>query len=130
MHCLSAFLIAVVKILIKKLSLYQNTLNIQFWFYFFSCVFLAIPYTHVALLPNLKSMLIIIFATIFGLLAQFFTINGLRLAKSTVVMPYDFFRVIFATIIGILIFSEDLTLVFIIGSFMIFFSGLKLSKVK
>ena len=127
---LAAFLIAVVKILIKKFTLYQNTLTIQFWFSFFSCIFLFLPYTKVALLPNLKSTLMILGATFFGLLAQFFTINGLKLGKSTVVMPFDFFRVIFATLIGILLFSEDLTLLFTIGSFIIFLSGLQLARAK
>ena len=123
-----AFLISLVKILIKKLSFYEKTLNIQFWFAFFSCIILVFPYSQVASLPTPKSTLIIFLATVFGLLAQFFTIKGLQVAKSTVVMPFDFFRVIFATIIGILVFSENITLFFLLGSVLILFSGIQLSK--
>ena len=123
-----AFLIALVKILIKKLVAYENTLNIQFWFALYSCIFLFFPYYHLAIFPSPKSISNIFFASIFGLLAQFFTIKGLETAKSTVVMPFDFFRVIFATIIGVLIFSENITLFFLLGALLIIFSGIQLSK--
>jgi len=43
-------------------------------------------------------------------------------------MPFDFFRVIFATIIGVLIFSESITLFFLLGALLIIFSGIQLSK--
>ena len=123
-----AFLIALVKILIKKIVAYENTLNIQFWFSLYSCIFLLFPYFHLAIFPSPKSILNIFFASIFGLLAQFFTIKGLQAAKSTIVMPFDFFRVIFATIIGVLIFSESITLFFLLGALLIIFSGIQLSK--
>ena len=123
-----AFLIALVKILIKKLVAYENTLNIQFWFALYSCIFLFFPYFHVAIFPSPKIILNVLFASIFGLLAQFFTIKGLQIAKSTVVMPFDFFRVIFATIIGVLVFSESITLFFLLGALLIIFSGIQLSK--
>ncbi len=123
-----AFLIALVKILIKKVSFFEETLNIQFWFTLFSCILLVIPYSQLALLPSKKSILTIFLATVFGLLAQFFTIKGLQVAESTIVMPFDFFRVIFATIIGMFIFSESITLFFLLGSFLILFSGIQLSK--
>ena len=71
---------------------------------------------------------IFFFASIFGLLAQYFTIKGLQVAKSTIVMPFDFCRVIFATIIGVLIFSESITLSFLLGALLIIFSGVQLSK--
>ena len=123
-----AFLIALVKILIKKLADHENALNIQFWFALYSCIFLVFPYFYLAVLPTPKSILNILFATIFGLLAQFFTIKGLQVAKSTIVMPFDFFRVIFATILGVSIFSETINLSFLLGSFFILYSGIQLSK--
>ena len=123
-----AFLIALVKILIKKIVAQENTLNIQFWFALYSCIFLFYPYFHLATLPSPKSIFNIFFASIFGLLAQFFTIKGLQTTKSTIVMPFDFFRVIFATIIGVLIFSESITLFFLLGALLITFSGIQLSK--
>ena len=125
---LGAFFISLVKILIKKISYYEKNLNIQFWFSFFSCSFLFIPFCFIATLPSLKTLAYITLATIFGLLAQFFTIEGLRSSKPTEVMPFDYFRVIFSTTIGILVFSEKITLPVIVGFFVIFFSSIKLLK--
>jgi drug/metabolite transporter (DMT)-like permease len=123
-----AFFIALVKLLIKKISYYEKNLNIQFWFSFFSCSFLFIPFYFVATLPSLKTLLFITLSAIFGLLAQFFTIEGLRSSKSIVVMPFDYFRVIFSIGLGILVFSEKITLPIVIGFFIIFFSSLRLLK--
>ena len=125
---LGAFFISLVKILIKKISYYEKNLNIQFWFSFFSCSFLFIPFYLVATLPSSKTILFIILAAIFGLLAQFFTIEGLRSSKSIIVMPFDYFRVIFSIILGILVFSEKISLPIVIGFLIIFFSSLKLLK--
>ena len=125
---LGAFFIALVKLLIKKISYYEKNLNIQFWFSFFSCSFLFIPFYFVATLPSLKTLLFITLSAIFGLLAQFFTIEGLRSSKSIVVMPFDYFRVIFSIGLGMLVFSEKITLPIIIGFFIIFFSSLRLLK--
>ena len=127
---LGAFLIALVKMLIKKISYYEKSLNIQFWFSFFSSIFLVIPYYNIAKHPSIVSILIIILATIFGLLAQFFTIEGLRISKSITIMPFDFSRVIFATILGVFMFSEPITTTFFLGSCIIFFAGLQLMRVK
>ncbi len=127
---LGAFFIALVKILIKKISHYEKNLNIQFWFSFFSFSFLFIPYCFLITLPTLKNFLFIALATLFGLLAQFFTIEGLRSSNPTVVMPFDYIRIIFSTILGMLIFSEDITFPMLIGFFVIFFSSINLLRKK
>ncbi len=124
------FLIALVKMLIKKISYFEKSLNIQFCFSFFSCLLLLAPYLNVAKPLELQSIFLIVLATIFGLLAQFFTIEGLRIGKSTVIMPFDFFRVIFASIIGFYFFSENITFFFLLGSLMILISGIKLMNAK
>ena len=125
---LGSFFIALVKILIKKISNYEENLNIQFWFAFFSCSFLFIPFYLVATFPSFRILLFIIMATIFGLLAQYFTIEGLRSSKSTIVMPFDYFRVIFSIAIGMIVFSEEINLQMVVGFFIIFFSSIKLLK--
>ena len=126
---LGAFFISLVKIIIKKLSHYEKSHNIQFWFSFFCFFLLLSPYFYFATIPNCFSLIQIILTAIFGLLAQYFTIEGLRISKSTIVMPFDFFRIIFATCLGVLFFSEHLTYSLLIGSLIIIFSGIKLIKI-
>ena len=125
-----AFCIALVKILIKKISLHEGSINIQFWFSLFSSIILLFPYLFLANFPSVISLLLILFITIFSLLAQFFTIEGLRLSTPTIVMPFDFFRVIFASVIGIIFFLENISISLLTGSLIIFFSCLKIIQLQ
>ena len=59
------------------------------------------------------------FAAIVGTIAQMLTIWGLKLGATTVVMPADYTRLIFAGIYGFILFNEIPYLNEIIGSFVI-----------
>ena len=124
-----AFLIALVKILIKKIVNVEDTIQIQFWFALLSTSFLLIPYiiTFISF-PSLLDIIIIFFSAICGLLAQFFTITGLKLADATKVLPFDFFRVIFGVLFGVTIFSENITYSIVLGSILILVSSMFLIK--
>ena len=124
-----AFLIAMVKILIKKIAINEDTLQIQFWFAFLSSSFLLIPYIiSVSSFPSYQDLFIVFFSSIFGLLAQYFTISGLKLADATKILPFDFFRVIFGIFFGIAIFSEKITFNVMLGAFLILLSSVYLIK--
>ncbi len=123
-----AFLIASVKIIIKKIAMNEDTIQIQFWFAILSTSFLLAPYLSVISIPSFYDILIVFFSAIFGLLAQYFTITGLRQAAATKILPFDFFRVIFGIFFGVIIFSESITSNIIIGSTIILLSSLLLIK--
>ena len=119
----SAFLIAVVKIFIKKISHYDEALVMQFWFASFCLIFLTVPYCFFAKLPSLNDFILVFFATFTGLLAQFFTIKGLKNSEANVVMPFDFSRVIFGIILGVVFFSDEINITMIIGTTLLLISG-------
>ena len=126
---LANILIAYTKIFIKNISKRESNTKIQFYFSFNSTIILALPFF---LLSNSNVLLIDIFfiflLSIFGLLAQYFTIKGLKSSQAVKVMPFDYSRVIFGSIIGISFFSEDISEGIIFGSLIIIFSGIKLMK--
>ncbi len=125
---LANILIAYTKIFIKNISKRESNTKIQFYFSFNSTIILALPF----FLSNSNVLLIDIFfiflLSIFGLLAQYFTIKGLKSSQAVKVMPFDYSRVIFGSIIGISFFSEDISEGIIFGSLIIIFSGIKLMK--
>ena len=125
---IGAFLIALVKILIKKIAMNENTLQIQFWFATISSSILLIPYLNFISIPSFYDIIIIFCSAICGLLAQFFTITGLRQAAATKILPFDFFRVIFGIFFGVIIFSESISLNIMVGTVIILFSGVLLIK--
>ena len=126
---LANILIAYIKIFIKNISKRESNTKIQFYFSLNSTIILSLPFF---LLSNSNVLLIDIFfiflLSIFGLLAQYFTIKGLKSSQAVKVMPFDYSRVIFGSIIGISFFSENISEGIIFGSLIIIFSGIKLMK--
>ena len=53
--------------------------------------------------------------SIFGLLAQYFTIEGLKNSEAVKVMPFDYSRIIFGCIIGVTFFNEQITAGMVFG---------------
>ena len=125
---LATILIAYIKIFIKNISKHESNTKIQFYFSLNSTIILALPF----FLSNSNLLLIDIFLifllSIFGLLAQYFTIEGLKSSEAVKVMPFDYSRVIFGSIIGISFFSEKISEGMIFGTLIIIFSGIKLIK--
>ena len=94
------------KIFLKNISKKESNIKIQFYFSLNSTLLLFIPY----IVNNPKfltqDLLYIIMLSIFGLLAQYFTIEGLKNSEAIKVMPFDYSRILFGSIIGISFFNE------------------------
>ena len=116
---LGAFLVSCVKLSVKSLSSSESTLTIQFYYGIISTTALIIPCYLFWTPLNSFQILLILFAAIVGTIAQMLTIWGLKLGATTVVMPADYTRLIFAGIYGFVLFNEIPYLNEIIGSFVI-----------
>ena len=116
---LGAFLVSCVKLTVKSLSSSESTLTIQFYYGIISSTTLIIPCYLFWTALNIFQILLIFFAAICGTIAQMLTIWGLKLGTTTVVMPADYTRLIFAGIYGFILFNEIPYLNEIIGSFII-----------
>ena len=116
---LGAFLVSCVKLSVKSLSSSESTLTIQFYYGIISTTALIIPCYLFWTPLNSFQILLMLFAAIVGTIAQMLTIWGLKLGATTVVMPADYTRLIFAGIYGFVLFNEIPYLNEIIGSFVI-----------
>ena len=116
---LGAFLVSCVKLSVKSLSSSESTLTIQFYYGIISTTALIIPCYLFWTPLNFFQIFLILFAAIVGTIAQMLTIWGLKLGATTVVMPADYTRLIFAGIYGFILFNEIPYLNEIIGSFVI-----------
>ena len=116
---LGAFLVSCVKLSVKSLSSSESTLTIQFYYGIISTTALIIPCYLFWTPLNSFQILLMLFAAIVGTIAQMLTIWGLKLGATTVVMPADYTRLIFAGIYGFILFNEIPYLNEIIGSFVI-----------
>ena len=122
----ATILIAYIKIFVKSISQKESNIKIQFYFSINSLLILFIPYLIFSSQILIRDLFLIFLISIFGLLAQYFTIKGLKNSEAIKVMPFDYSRILFATIIGISFFNEKISEGMIFGSLVIIFSGIKL----
>ena len=116
---IGAFFVSCVKLTIKSLTSSESTLTIQLYYGIISSISLLIPCIIFWGSISLSNLLLIFLAAICGTIAQMLTIWGLRNSTTTVVMPADYSRLIFAGIYGFFIFNEIPYLNEIIGSIVI-----------
>ena len=116
---IGAFFVSCVKLTIKSLTSSESTLTIQLYYGIISSISLLIPCIIFWGSISISNLLLIFLAAICGTIAQMLTIWGLRNSTTTVVMPADYSRLIFAGIYGFFIFNEIPYLNEIIGSIVI-----------
>ncbi len=126
----ASLVIAYIKIFLKSISTIETNLKIQFFFSLTSIFILLVPYIIYRSQIVLKDLFYIFLLSISGLLAQYFTVEGLKQSDAVKIMPFDFSRIIFSIIIGISFFKEQLTVNIIVGSIIIFIAGCKLIQKK
>tara|TARA_Y100001970_G_C14227675_1_gene856647 strand:+ start:1709 stop:2353 length:645 start_codon:yes stop_codon:yes gene_type:complete len=125
---LATLLIAYIKIFLKSISKKEDNIKIQFYFSLNSTLILLVPFIFCCSKILFKDFFFIFCLSIFGLLAQYFTIEGLKKSETVKVMPFDFTRILFGSIIGVSFFNEKISASMIFGALIIIFAGIKLIK--
>ncbi len=85
---------------------------------------IALIYTGGALWPDSAVVIKIIAATVFGVLAYSALTGAMRLGEVSAVAPFRYTRLVFAMIIGVVIFGERPDILTLIGSAIVVGSGL------
>lgn len=119
----STILWASTNIMVKSLTSSQSPQVIIF--YMALTIFpLSIPFFiknfHI---PNLKEFVILILIACSSNIAQLFLAKAYKVTKVSVVIPFDFTRLIFASIFSFLLFSEIIKMHTIIGAALIIFGS-------
>ena len=125
---LGTFLIAYIKIFLKHISKKEKNIKIQFYFSLNSTLILLLPFIFYSSKILFKDFFYIFLLSVFGLLAQYFTVEGLKKSEATKVMPFDYTRILFGSIIGVSFFTEKISPSMIFGSLIIIFAGIRLIK--
>ena len=125
---LGTFLIAYIKIFLKHISKKEKNIKIQFYFSLNSTLILLLPFIFYSSKILFKDFFYIFLLSVFGLLAQYFTVEGLKKSEATKVMPFDYTRILFGSIIGVSFFTEKISPSMIFGALIIIFAGIRLIK--
>ena len=111
---------AFVLIIIKQLSKNDSSLTIIFYMLTIMTpitLILAIPYWD---FPSLKELLIFMIMGFGGLIAHLCLVQSLKIADTTLVMPFQYLKLIWASIIGYIIFLEQPDILTWVGGTIVF----------
>lgn len=114
-----ALFAAGVVVAIKKLSRTEKVMTIMFYYTLWTTVLSAIPAALVWRTPTLVEGGLLLVIGILGVLGQTAMTQGFKMGDATVVVPFDYLRLVYAGLFGLALFSEVPTLVSVIGALVI-----------
>ena len=119
----AAMLRALVQIHVRRLVQTEHTAAIVFWFSVTATLLslLTLPFGWVV--PAQQALLILIGAGLIGGVAQIMVTSSYRFAPASMLAPFDYASMIFATLIGWLFFSEVPTVTMLIGAGLVIAGG-------
>ncbi len=119
-----SFLLAIYTILTRKVSGFDNSETSFFWVAIMGCfimTFIGPFFWETIFFKDLGYLIILCFLSSCG---HFLLIKALETAQASILQPFTYFQLLFASIIGILIFNDKLTETILIGGLMIVGSGI------
>ncbi len=111
-------------VIVKQLSRTDSSVSIVAWMGIMLSVLSIPPALLVWQSPSMEQLGWLCLIGLTGTLGHLTMIQGLRLADTTAVMSVDFARLLWATLLGVVIFSDPLESATWIGGTLIFVSGI------
>jgi drug/metabolite transporter (DMT)-like permease len=124
---LSALGWAAVILVVKRLTLTDSSVTITSWMIVLMSPLALVPALFVWVWPTWQEWLLLIVAGLAGTLGQLAVTQAFRVADTTAVLPFDFAKLIWAALLGYLVFGEVPTLWTWIGGTAIFACGFYLA---
>lgn len=101
-----AMLVAVVTVLIKLLSATERPETLLFYFGIVATTATLLPALAVWRTPSGSELALLMFVGAVGASGQYCMIRGYAAGEATAVLPFDYSRLLFAALIGIVVFAE------------------------
>ena len=121
---ISASVWSVALIFIKILGRTESSVTITSYMVLFMIPLSGVVASFYWVMPGIQDLLILAVIGISGTAAQMLLAQALKEEDTGIIMPFDFLKLIWAVLIGYLVFSEFPTINTWIGSVIIFFSTL------
>lgn len=121
---LSALFRSIVQIHMRRMAQTEQTSAIVFYFSLTSSLIglSTLPFGWVV--PSAHMLMILIAAGLVGGVAQLFITSAYRFADASVIAPFDYASILFALVIGYVVFSEVPTVQMLIGSAVVISAGI------
>ena len=125
---ISAVTFAIYAVLTRKVASTDNTETSFFWVSLVSAIAITIP-SPLFYKPILFSdIYFLILLCMFSLVGHFLLTNAYRHAEASVLQPFSYFHLFFASLVGIIFFQDPLTVSTVAGGGLIVFGGVLISR--
>ena len=120
---------AIYAVLTRKVASTDNTETSFFWVSLVSAIAITIPSPLFYQPIQLSDLYFLILLCTFSLIGHFLLTNAYRHAEASVLQPFSYFHLFFASIVGIIFFQDPLTISTVAGSGLIVFGGILISRI-
>ena len=125
---ISAVTFAIYAVLTRKVASTDNTETSFFWVSLVSAIAITIPSPLFYKPIQFSDLYFLILLCTFSLVGHFLLTNAYRHAEASVLQPFSYFHLFFASIVGIIFFQDPLTISTVAGSGLIVFGGILISR--
>ena len=125
---ISAVTFAIYAVLTRKVASTDNTETSFFWVSLVSAIAITIPSPLFYKPIQLSDLHFLILLCTFSLVGHFLLTNAYRHAEASVLQPFSYFHLFFASIVGIIFFQDPLTISTVAGGGLIVFGGILISR--
>ena len=125
---ISAVTFAIYAVLTRKVASTANTETSFFWVSLVSAIAITIPSPLFYKPIQFSDLYFLVLLCTFSLVGHFLLTNAYRHAEASVLQPFSYFHLFFASIVGIIFFQDPLTISTVAGSGLIVFGGILISR--
>ena len=125
---ISAVTFAIYAVLTRKVASTDNTETSFFWVSLVSAIAITIPSPLFYKPIMFSDLYLLILLCVFSLVGHFLLTNAYRHAEASVLQPFSYFHLFFASIVGIIFFQDPLTISTVAGGGLIVFGGILISR--
>jgi drug/metabolite transporter (DMT)-like permease len=125
---ISAVTFAIYAVLTRKVASTDNTETSFFWVSLVSAIAITIPSPLFYKPIQFSDLYFLILLCTFSLVGHFLLTNAYRHAEASVLQPFSYFHLFFASMVGIIFFQDPLTISTVAGGGLIVFGGILISR--
>ena len=125
---ISAVTFAIYAVLTRKVASTDNTETSFFWVSLVSAIAITIPSPLFYKPIQTSDIYFLVLLCMFSLVGHFLLTNAYRHAEASVLQPFSYFHLFFASLVGIIFFKDPLTLATVAGGSLIDFGGILISR--
>ena len=125
---ISAVTFAIYAVLTRKVASTDNTETSFFWVSLVSAIAITIPSPLFYKPIQFSDLYFLVLLCTFSLVGHFLLTNAYRHAEASVLQPFSYFHLFFASLVGVIFFKDPLTISTIAGGSLIIFGGILISR--